>query len=39
VTIPDHPDLRVGTLRSVLRDIASYLDMDIDLLTQRLFHE
>lgn len=37
VTIPDHDDLRVGTLRSILGAVAAYLDKPIDSLIEDLF--
>ena len=37
VTIPAHDDLRVGTLRGVLRDIAAYLDRPVESLVDDLF--
>ena len=37
VTIPRHRDLRVGTLSSILNDVAVYLDVDRDELTEQLF--
>jgi len=37
VTVPKHKALRVGTLNSLLKDIASYLKMERQLLTEELF--
>ncbi len=37
VTIPRHRELRVGTLTSVLADVAAYLDMDRPELMRALF--
>lgn len=37
LTVPDHGDLRVGTLRAILGDVAGYLVMDIEALVTRLF--
>jgi predicted RNA binding protein YcfA (HicA-like mRNA interferase family) len=37
VTIPDHAALRVGTLNSVLGDVASYLERDKSSLIEELF--
>lgn len=37
ITIPRHKPLKVGTLSSILKDVASYLDMDKAELTQALF--
>ncbi|WP_447973804.1 type II toxin-antitoxin system HicA family toxin [Nitrospira sp. Kam-Ns4a] len=36
VTIPSHRPLRVGTLHSILKEIADYLEMDRDALTEEL---
>jgi predicted RNA binding protein YcfA (HicA-like mRNA interferase family) len=37
VTIPDHDDLRVGTLSSVLTQVANHLGLDKESLIERLF--
>lgn len=37
VTVPRHEDLHVGTLASLLSDVAEYLGMTPDELRQRLF--
>ncbi len=37
VTIPAHRNLRVGTLNSIVTDIATYLKMSKDDLTESLF--
>ena len=37
VTIPRHKPLKVGTLNSILKDVASYLDMDKRELLEDLF--
>jgi len=37
VTIPAHDPLKVGTLASILTDIASHLKVDRDELLERLF--
>jgi hypothetical protein len=37
VTVPVHRDLRVGTLHTILRDVASYLDKDFARLVEELF--
>lgn len=37
VTIPLHNLLKVGTLNSILRDVASYLDIDRNALVEALF--
>ena len=37
VTIPAHRELSVGTLHSVLREVATYLEMDLAALLDDLF--
>ena len=37
VTIPRHKSLKVGTLSSILNEVASYLEMDRDTLVAKLF--
>jgi predicted RNA binding protein YcfA (HicA-like mRNA interferase family) len=37
ITVPQHGDLRVGTLNSILVDIADHLGIDKDELIQTLF--
>jgi len=37
VTIPDHADLRVGTLAHILDDIATHLGLDRATLATALF--
>jgi predicted RNA binding protein YcfA (HicA-like mRNA interferase family) len=37
VTVPAHEDVRVGTLRAILRDVAAYLDMEQAQLLEELF--
>lgn len=37
VTIPRHGSLRVGTLNRILTDIATYLEVGRDELTEQLF--
>jgi len=37
VTIPQHRTLRVGTLRSILGDVASSLDKSVQELQDELF--
>jgi predicted RNA binding protein YcfA (HicA-like mRNA interferase family) len=37
VAIPRHKPLKVGTLSSILRDVATYLDMDKQELMAELF--
>ncbi len=37
VTIPRHREMRVGTLASILSDVAAYLDRERDDLVEELF--
>jgi predicted RNA binding protein YcfA (HicA-like mRNA interferase family) len=37
VTIPNHKQLRVGTLAEILGDVANYLDLTREELTRQLF--
>jgi hypothetical protein len=37
VTIPNHKQLRIGTLVEILGDIANYLDLTREELTRQLF--
>jgi len=37
ITIPQHTDLRVGTLHGILTDVADHLDIHRDELIQDLF--
>ncbi len=37
LTIPQHNPLRVGTLHSILTDVANHFDMNRDELMERLF--
>lgn len=37
ITIPDHKDLRVGTLNSILSDVADHLKIDRDILVTDIF--
>lgn len=37
ITIPRHRELRVGTLNDILKDVASYLEMDRQELMEELF--
>jgi predicted RNA binding protein YcfA (HicA-like mRNA interferase family) len=39
VTIPDHMNLRIGTLDSILRTVATHLDITKEELCKELFHE
>jgi predicted RNA binding protein YcfA (HicA-like mRNA interferase family) len=36
ITIPHHKPLRIGTLNSILRDVAQHLGMERDALMQKL---
>ena len=37
ITIPAHKVLRVGTLSSILKQVASYVEMDSEKLSEQLF--
>jgi predicted RNA binding protein YcfA (HicA-like mRNA interferase family) len=37
ITIPDHKDLRVGTLNSILSDVADHLKIDRDIFITEIF--
>ena len=37
ITVPDHPDLKIGTLRALVRLVAEYLEIDSADLTKDLF--
>ena len=37
VTIPRHKGLKVGTLSSILKDVATYVEMDKQQLVEELF--
>jgi predicted RNA binding protein YcfA (HicA-like mRNA interferase family) len=39
ITIPDHQPIKIGTLNSILNDIAEYLKMSKQELLQELFNE
>lgn len=39
LTIPQHNPLRVGTLRSILTDVANHFGMNRDELMERVFGE
>jgi predicted RNA binding protein YcfA (HicA-like mRNA interferase family) len=38
VTVPQHDPLRVGTLASILRDVAAHFGLSRDELAKRLFN-
>ena len=37
VTIPNHSELRIGTLNSILREVAAHADLSRDELLEELF--
>ena len=37
ITIPDHRNLRLGTLSAILSDVADYLNIEREKLEQELF--
>jgi predicted RNA binding protein YcfA (HicA-like mRNA interferase family) len=37
VTIPAHKEIRIGTLNSILRDVAAYLGVELASLLNELF--
>jgi len=37
ITIPKHKPLRVGTLSNILKEVATYLEMEREELIQKLF--
>jgi predicted RNA binding protein YcfA (HicA-like mRNA interferase family) len=37
ITIPRHKSLKVGTLSSILKDVATYVEMDKQQLIEELF--
>lgn len=37
ITVPRHASLKVGTLSSILADVARYLEMDRDLFMHEIF--
>lgn len=39
ITIPDHDNLRIGTLNSILSDVADYLSVDRAKFVQDLFEK
>jgi len=39
VTIPKHKPLRVGTLSNILKEVATYLEMDREKLIKELFEQ
>ncbi len=39
ITIPDHKQIKIGTLNNILNDIGSYLEMSKEKLIQELFEK
>ncbi len=39
ITVPDHDNVRVGTLNSVVSDVADYIGMDRSELIKELFNK
>lgn len=37
ITIPRHTPLKIGTLNSILKDVASYLEIDRNQIADKLF--
>lgn len=37
ITIPHHKSLRIGTLSKILKDVAAYLEMDLQSVSEELF--
>lgn len=37
ITVPDHRQIKIGTLNSILRDVADHLGMERGELIERLF--
>ena len=37
ITVPNHSPLRIGTLNSILNDVASYLGIEKSILISKLF--
>ncbi len=37
ITVPAHPEMRIGTLNAILTDVAFHLDLDRNQLIQELF--
>jgi predicted RNA binding protein YcfA (HicA-like mRNA interferase family) len=37
VTVPNHAQIKIGTLAQILADVASYLDLTRDQLARELF--
>ena len=39
VTVPAHHEIKIGTLSAILREIATYLDIELTQLLEELFGE
>jgi len=39
ITVPDHADLRLGTLSAILSDVADYLDIERSKLEEEIFEK
>ena len=39
ITIPDHDNLKIGTLSNILKDISAYLSIDKEALVKSLFNK
>ncbi len=39
ITIPDHKQIKIGTLNNILNDISRYLEMSKEQLVQELFEK
>ena len=37
ITIPSHKGVRVGTLSSILKEVAQYIELDYQMLLEKLF--
>ncbi len=37
ITIPRHTPLKIGTMNSILKEVASYLEIERDHLVEKLF--
>jgi hypothetical protein len=39
MTVPDHDNLRLGTLNAILSDVADYFEMDRSQIAKELFEK
>jgi hypothetical protein len=39
VTIPDHRELRVGTLRGIVGDVAEYMGLSVESVVDAIFRD